>query len=245
MRKALHFLLILGFGLALATPARAFIDAAEGSQYLYLTTGPEDAHGGGTLGVDLNEDGSNEGDASSVAVSFEAAAAGMLSFRWDVLTGEVSGGVSDWFSILLDGVEILAESIFTPDDAPLPPPGLMGFADGAILGPDGSLFEDGRLGWMLFETPIDAATHTLRFTIYDDEDLEVDSALLLDALALDEIVFQGFEAGTVGLPPMLELEGRVTVEGSDSFSQIALPEPGAALLGLMAGIGLAGIRRRR
>jgi hypothetical protein len=175
-----------------AGPASAVISAPEGSQYLYLTTGPEEAHGGGDTGSDLNGDGFDEGDLSSVEIGFEATSDATLRFDWDVLTSEVTGGVSDFFRVLLDGSEILSESILTPDDTPLPPPGLSGFSGGILVGPDGSYFYDGRLGWGTFSTSVLTGNHTLQFSVYDDEDLYVDTALLVDGLALDGVVFQGF-----------------------------------------------------
>ncbi|NNL64631.1 MAG: hypothetical protein HKP30_00170, partial [Myxococcales bacterium] len=78
-RNPLPFLTILGLGLLGPAPAQAVIDAAEGSQFLYLTTGPEEFHGGGDTGSDLNGDSYNESDLSSVDIDFDAGAGGTLS----------------------------------------------------------------------------------------------------------------------------------------------------------------------
>lgn len=234
------------FALLLASPASALISAPEGSQFLYLTSGPEEAHGGGDTGEDLNGDGSNEFDRSLAAIEFEAGGAGTLSLYWDVLTGEVSGGVSDFVRIVLDGTEVLAESILTDDDTPLPPPGLDGFFDGPIGGPDGSFFEDGRIGWSMFSTGIAAGSHSIEFFVYDDDDDVVDTALLIDALALDGLVFEGFESDSPGSAPLGAFtEGVVSVEDFDSFEPFAVPEPATSLLGLSAAAGLVALRRRR
>lgn len=243
-RNSLPFLAILGLALLGPTPARAVIDAAEGSQYLYLTTGPEDLHGGGDTGSDLNGDSNNESDLSSVDIAFDAGAGGILSFFWDVLTGEVTGGVSDWFSIALDDSPILENSILNGDDTPLPGPGLDGFDGSFLLGPDGSIFEDGRVGWMSFGQAVGAGMHTLTVSVYDDEDDIVDTAVLLDGLALDGVVFQGFEGGSPGSPPMLPTLGQVFVEDGQSFF-LLVPEPGAAPLALLAVVGLLGLSRAR
>jgi hypothetical protein len=212
-----------------------------------LSTGPG-SNGGGPTGSDLNGDGDQESDVAHLSVLFEATSAGTLGFQWDLLTGEVSGGVSDFFRVQLDGVEILAHSVLTgDDDGPLPPPGLSGFTGGPLLASDGSFFEDGRLGFAPFSIAIDAGSHVLDFHVYDDEDDIVDTALLLDALALDGSVFYGFEEDTIDLPPSSPFVtltlGNVRVMGEGSIEQVEVPEPAAAWL--LAPALLALLRRRR
>jgi hypothetical protein len=46
------------------------------------------------------------------------------------------------------------------------------------------------------------------------------------------------------MPASASIQGNVSVEGLESFSQIDLPEPGAAALLLASGVGLATRRRR-
>jgi hypothetical protein len=237
-------LLALTASFACAVPAGAVIPAPEGTQFAYLSTGPG-SNGGGSTGEDLNGDGDEESDVAYLSLTFGSESAGTLGFQWDLLTGEVSGGVSDFFRVLLDGVEVLAHSVLTGSDDPLPPPGLSGFTGGPLLASDGSFFEDGRLGFASFSTALGVGSHTLDFFVYDDEDDIVDTALLLDALSLDGTVIYGFEEDAIGLPPggplVEDMLGNVRVMGESSFEQL-VPEPAAAWL---LGPALLALARRR
>ena len=234
--------------LLMALPADAVISAPEGNRFAYLSTGPG-GNGGGDTGGDLDGDEENEWDLAALILRFSIGAADTLSFEWDLLTEEVSGGVSDFFRVVLDGGVILSGSVLTPGDTALPPPGVGPFMDGGILGPDFSEFGDGRLGFRSYSGPISAGSHTLAFEVYDDSDDVVDTALLVDALALGGLVFEGFESDSIGAAPdssnVFGVMGNVTVEGFDSFEQFeSVPEPGTPWLLGLAALGLAGRRRR-
>ncbi|MEH6625273.1 MAG: PEP-CTERM sorting domain-containing protein [Motiliproteus sp.] len=188
--------------------------ATHGAQFAYLTNGPG-ATGAGDSGVDRTGDGAAESDVAIMTVGFAAAAGDMVSFDWDLLTEEISGGVPDPFEILLDGATILAGAIGF-DNGTFP--SVVGFSDVEIVGPDGSSFFDGRLGWASFLSgPLTAGAHTLEFFVGDEGFLDgtpddiVETALLVDNIEL-------------------------------TTPQVSVPEPGTLMLSI---IGLAGLGMRR
>ena len=62
-----------------------------------------------------------------------------------------------------------------------------------LLGPDGSLFVDGELGFATFTLAgVGPGFHTLDLQVLDDEDDVVDTAILIDALAIDGSIFESF-----------------------------------------------------
>ena len=238
--------------LALLLPfvgAQTIIVPPEGLQYLYLSTGPE-ANGGGTTGVDANGDGFFEADIASVSIAFDAGpGGGLLEFAFNVLTSEVGGGVEDLVIFGLDGGPIFEGGIDTPFDTVMFTP-IGPFAGPPLLGPDGSIFFDGELGFGVFSIAVGPGVHVLDLQVLDDEDEVVDTALIIDALSLDAVVFEGFEGDTIGLPPagpgIVEVIGNVTVQGETSFAVLPTPKPSTvALLGLgLLGLGIFARRRR-
>ena len=232
-----------------------FFVPPDGLQFLYLSTGPG-ANGGGPTGDDANGDGDEESDLASISILFDAGPGGELTFSFNLLTDEVSGGVEDLVIFGLDGGPIFEGGIDNPVDPPLFSP-LGPFVGPPLLGPDGSFFFDGELGFTTFTLAgVGPGFRTLDLQVLDDEDDVVDTALLIDALAIDGSIFESFETDTLGAPPdidgsiitapipgVLGFVDNVTVQGETSFVVAAVPEPGTlALLGL--GLVVLGARAR-
>ena len=235
-----------GMFMLISLSAQASLIATEGSQYLYLSTGPEEFHGGGPTGDDVNGDGEEESDLSLFAFEFSATGGEDLSFDFNVLTEEVSGGVNDLVIFALDGVAVLEAEIDGGEVAFFSTL-FTGFTGPALLGPDGSSFFDGELGFSTFTIAgVTAGLHLLEIMVLDDSDDIVDSALLIDAIALDGTVIEGFEGDAIGSTPsgpgVVGVIGNVSVEGADGFT-VLVDEPMAVWLLLAGLVGL--IRSRR
>lgn len=227
--------------LAVVGAAHAAVIPPEGVQALYLSTGPED-YGLGPSGIDLDGDGFDESDVAYAAFDFSTVGTTTLSFFFNVLTSEVTEGVADVFAAVLDGSIILSGEIFY-DDGPFPE--VTTFDGQPLFGPDGSFFSDGQTGFGFFSLPFVAAgNHRLEFFVGDEEDEVVDTALLIDAIALNGVVQFGFEGVPPGpFPPGPDFDGTVgVVSGSDFTSPI--PEPSTVLLFGTALLGFAWRRKR-
>lgn len=218
------------------------ISTTEGTQFLYLTTGPEE-NGGGDSGDDRTGDLGDEADIALWEYDFVAAAGLVISFDYNVLTSEISGGVPDPFEVLLNGVPILMGAI---GDANGTFPAVTGFDGVSILGPDGSTFFDGQLGFATASGITVAGTNTLEFFIGDDDDDIVDSALLVDAIQLDGSLLEGFELESPDSLPNggSVLAGFVAVQSNVDFTA-AVPEPTSLAFLSMGALGMAGRRRGR
>lgn len=163
------------------------IAPSEGDAYAYLTTGPElddfeGSNGQGDSGIDRTGNGSFEGDVAIGIVEFTLPEPMTVAFDYDFLTGEVSGGVPDPFEIKLDDTTVASGVVALENGSfPIVPAGE--FDGTEYTGPDGSFFPDGRIGWTTVDLGMLAAgLHTLEFFVGDDDDLVVDSALLVDNL---------------------------------------------------------------
>lgn len=175
------------------------ITPTEGGKFAYLTTGPGDRAGndvGIPSGADRTGNGAQEVDVAVMVITFSTSQLSTLRFDWDVLTDEVTAdgepgnGIPDPFEVRLDGISLLKGAIFE-DNGTFP--AVMGFAGGTINGPDGSIFDDGRLGFQTFATTVAAGLHVLEFFVGDDSDgVEstdpyADTALLVDNVRLDAV----------------------------------------------------------
>ncbi len=243
----------------------------EGSQLLYLTTGPEE-NGGGISDFDRSGDGGlfgGEGEAGEFGEEFDiavwsyeffASPGSTIEFDYNVLTSEVLGGVPDPFEVTLNGATILAGAIGEENGSF---PAVTGFNGVMYFGPDGSFFEDGQLGFATASGSTDDGLNTLEFFIGDEADEVVDSALLIDAIRLDGTLLEGFESYIPGEPPGIGvlptsgalltgavlptstvLAGSVTVQGQSDFVVAIVPEPTCCSFLSLGVLGLA-VRRCR
>jgi len=225
---------------ALLAPGSAgALSATHGSNVLYLSTGPED-NGGGDTGTDRTGDDDNESDEARFLFSISGSS---LSIDYNVLTSEITEFVADPFVIqLLDNVAGnvigaigaigLANGSF---------PAVTGFSGPPLLGPDGSVFVDGELGWQTATIALPAGVKTIEIWVADEEDDIVDTALLIDNIRTEAGLWESFESLPTGVGPGLPQSGfigNVTVESAASF----VPEPSAAAL---LALGAFALRRRR
>jgi hypothetical protein len=159
------------------------IAATDGLNFLYMTTGPGPTFG--SSGVDRTGAFGAENDIALATVDFVAPAGSLsVSFDWDLLTEEITGGIPDPFEIKLDGVTLVKGAVGAVNGSF---PAVVAFTGVAIGGPDGSSFFDGRLGWSSLGAPVAAGPHTLEFFVGDDSDTIVDTALLIDNIEVEVI----------------------------------------------------------
>lgn len=225
-------------------------NATEGSQFAYLSTGPGSLFGNGSTELDLSGDGQLEADPAGFSYVFDELAGVELSFDWNLLTAEVTGGVPDFFTVEFNGTVILSSAIaFANGDLPIiPNESFDSLNDGlTLLGPDGSTFVDGQTGWSTFTflTTFEGV-QTLRFTIFDDNDAIVDSALLIDAIRRSGEVVIGFEDVATSSPlsdvaELSDVVGTALIASSSGFSEESVLVPVPVPAGLPLFIGALGI----
>jgi len=157
------------------------ISATEGDKVLYLTTGPE-VTGADQSVFDRDGDGEFENDVAMMSMSFTASESSILCLDYDVLTEEILGGVADVFEIRLDGTTIASGAIgYASGSFPAVPT----FSASLITGPDGSSYEDGRLGWSNLRIAVTTSgAHMLEFYVGDSGDAQVDTAILVDNIRI-------------------------------------------------------------
>jgi len=224
----------------------ASIVPTEGTQMLYLTTGPGET-GAGFSGVDRTGEFGEEGDIATWTYSFEAAGGEALSIDYNILTSEISGGVPDVIEVILNGTSIFQGVVaFTNGTYPVIP--AAAWSGEFILGFDGTSYVDGRTGWLNLAAIAAAGTNVIEFFVGDDSDLIVDTALLVDNIRLDGTLLEGFEGQALLAPPSVGVSvGNVFVVGEDQFTVI--PEPSSLVLSTLGVAGLLGVgwtgRRRR
>lgn len=189
------------------------IPPTEGTSFVLLATGPGN-RGGGAGNIDGN--GANELDISTLTVVFTTTAATTLSFDWDFLTSETqeSGVYDDVFLVTLDGTSILNASVnklFGGDISPFPDTSTYdgvsysvnspGATDNNDFGGSGS---DGRTGFNSFSLDLPTAgTYTLQFVIGDQTDNLFDTGLLLDNVQVREqtdLTITKTDGATVSVP---------------------------------------------
>jgi len=153
--------------------------AAAGSQLAYLSSGPA-SNGVGPSGADVTGDGSEEQDVASLFLFFERTAADPpdLAFDYDVVTGETT--VEDPFAVWLDG-SLVASGAVGSDNGSFP--GVAGFSGVPATGPDGSSFDQGRLGYRTVRIDdVPVGFHVLHFFVADAFDDGVDTGMLVDGV---------------------------------------------------------------
>ena len=174
------------------------IPVPHGTRYALLSTGPGDVPG--TLGGDLDANGTAEQDVSTLSATFTTTAANQtLGLSWSFLTDEVGPGAQgnlqydDLFDITVDGVSILRGSVHKPRGiSPYPDTATYDsrlYAVTAAGLTNNSRFGTGAGGG---RTPFQtlcvriaaAGAHTLRFLVADQGDALHDSGLLVDAIGV-------------------------------------------------------------
>ncbi len=151
------------------------VAATQGSQFGYITTGP------GGIGpasfVDVTGDGVPELDVSLVRMDFSVAAPVILSFDYDVMTEEITGGQFDPYGILLDGIQVVGGAVGGNNGSYA---AQTGFDNVEIIGPNDEQYVDGRLGWQSVNLFVPAGAHVFEFFVADAGDDIGDTALLID-----------------------------------------------------------------
>jgi len=183
------------------------IQATEGDNLLYLSTGSAGTIPGPALlsglsgpGVVDNElgriPGVTEFDAAIWTLAFTGE--GLLSFDFDFLTNETNffePAFPDLYEISLDGNSISKGVFEVIDDfggAPIdtgdfPVISEDQFSQIPIRGPDGTIFQTGRLGWNIITAKVaGSGPHLLEFFVADGNDSLNDSALLVDNIQLSK-----------------------------------------------------------
>jgi hypothetical protein len=162
------------------------IDAPEGAQVLTLSTGPG-ANGLGPQGQDITGDGNVESDRAQVFFSFERQPTDppYIMLEVAVLTDESSApgvGRADPVTIGLDDVQppyLLAQSVHFDNGSHT---ALSGFTGGSRSGLDGSIFDEGQVGYETLQIPVNPGPHFFFFDVADEQDDVGDTAWRIDDL---------------------------------------------------------------
>jgi len=166
------------------------IAVPEGSWFTLLSTGSGEVNL--SPGSDLDGNGSPDNDSATLRQAFALLPDQLpatLSFRWNFLSADTAD-YDDFFMVTLDGARILAGSVpgsssFTSPFTDVPPLDQISYtvtSDGLT---NGSIFDAGSCGFQDFSYMITTAgSHTLKFTVADQEDLFFDSGLLIDTVRL-------------------------------------------------------------
>ncbi len=147
----------------------------EGSQFGYITTGPGGV--GPASYVDVTGDGIPELDVSLVQMAFSVAAPVILSFDYDVMTEEITGGNFDPYGILLDGIQVVGGAVGGDNGSYA---AQTGFNNVEYIGPNDEQYVDGRLGWQPVNLFVPAGAHVFEFFVADASDDIGDTALMID-----------------------------------------------------------------
>lgn len=162
-------------------------DAPEGSQVLTLTTGPG-ANGLGPMPIDATGDGNLEDDRAQALFDVERGPTDppALTVELAVLTGEspVPGvGHADPVTIGLDAgigtAPLLTLSVHFDNGTYT---ALTGFTGGPRAGLDGSSYDEGQVGYLTLQLPVDVGPHAFYFEVADELDDLGDSAWRIDDL---------------------------------------------------------------
>ncbi len=223
-------------GRADATP----VVTTEGTQLLYLTSGPDDR--GEPSGGDLTGEFGEEGDLSWWSFDFTAPTDGLFELDLNVLTGEVSGLFADPFFVVirnLIGDTVFAYTAAIGEDNGAFSALAKSFYDPWLVGPDFSFFEDGQTGFFTLSQALVAGAYSLEIAVMDEEDLIIDTALLVDNIRFDSVLLEGFEFDSPYDSPLsgVVLSGLVQVVGNGDFEQLTLPVPEPSTVTLL-GLGL-------
>lgn len=255
--------LVLALAWAFSIPAGAasLVAPFQGNHFAYLSTGPGSLEGDGSTNEDRSTDGNLEADLATFSLEFFSEGPATLRFAGNLLTSEISSGIADFFLVELTHlgetettVQRLLGRAIGHDNGPLDVIPWTSFdsVDDLLflVGPDGSTFEDGQTGWETFSFEVGAGTHRLRFSLFDEMDSIVDTALLIDDIRLDDALLAGFEglasgSSLAGLAGIGDVRGSATIAGAGDFTHVVVPLPAAAwclagALGLLGG----GLRRR-
>jgi hypothetical protein len=166
------------------------IAVPEGSWFTLLSTGSGEVNL--SPGSDLDGNGFPDNDSATLRQAFALLPDQLpatLSFRWNFLSADIAD-YDDFFMVTLDGARILTGSVpgtstFTSPFTDVPPLDQISYtvtSDGLT---NGSIFDAGSCGFQDFSYVITTAgSHTLEFTVADQEDLFLDSGLLIDTVRL-------------------------------------------------------------
>ncbi len=163
--------------LSLETGA-AFIDPVmptQGAQFGYITTGPGGI--GPATYVDVSGNGTPELDISMVRMEFTLTAPTVLSFDYDVMTEEITGGQFDPYGILLDGMQLAGGAVGGTNGNYA---AQTGFNNIEVIGPNDEQYIDGRFGWQSVNLFVPSGAHVFEFFVADAGDDIGDTALLID-----------------------------------------------------------------
>jgi hypothetical protein len=166
------------------------IAVPEGNCFALLSTGPGEINL--SPGSDLDGSGFLDYDSSTLEQNFSLSSQQVpatLGFRWNFLSSDIAG-FDDFFVVTLDGINILSGSVPGTSNAPspfidVPPLDQFGYTVTSYGLTNDSAFDGGACGFQDFSLVITAAgSHTLQFTVADQEDRFFDSGLLIDAIQI-------------------------------------------------------------
>ena len=159
--------------------------AAEGDQFLYLTTGP--GNRSEPTGNDTTGNGTNEFDESFLILSISRGQndPGRLRFAVDVMTSEgIQPDTAEVARVVTaSGVRVgeepkIQQSMNEPNGPDFVP--ITAFSGSSIGGPDGSSFSRGNTGHMIYELDVDYPGIGLVFRVRDEGDGIFDTAITID-----------------------------------------------------------------